>query len=52
MPDWSKIGTAGSFFTNPIVDTKTKNTLIEKDADIPAYLHHTNNYEEKRKISA
>lgn len=30
LPDWEIIGTAGSFFKNPVIDKNTRNTLQQK----------------------
>lgn len=37
LPDWKKIGTAGSFFKNPIVDGGKVEELRENYPDIPVY---------------
>lgn len=37
LPDWHIVGTAGSFFKNPILNTSEWEKLREKYSDIPAY---------------
>ncbi len=37
FPDWKVVGTAGSFFKNPILTTKQAKTLLAKYPDIPTY---------------
>lgn len=37
FPDWTTIGTAGSFFKNPIVATAYADKLQEKYPDLPVY---------------
>jgi UDP-N-acetylmuramate dehydrogenase len=39
LPDWKKVGTAGSFFKNPIVDIKLAKSLLDKFPDMPIYPH-------------
>ncbi len=38
LPDWKKIGTAGSFFKNPTVNQKQLNNLLKKYPELPGYL--------------
>ena len=44
LPDPNKIGNAGSFFKNPIVNSKKINWLKEKFNNIPFYKIDENNY--------
>jgi len=37
FPAWREVGTAGSFFKNPIISKKQFETLKEKYADVPGY---------------
>ncbi len=37
FPDWSKLGTAGSFFKNPFIDSVHAEALSKKYPDIPLY---------------
>jgi len=37
LPDIAKIGTAGSFFKNPIVSNETHRMLLEKFPDLPSF---------------
>ena len=37
LPDPARVGNAGSFFKNPVVDRKTLNGLLERFADLPHY---------------
>ena len=37
FPDWNIIGTAGSFFKNPVIDERTYITLAGKYPEIPGY---------------
>jgi UDP-N-acetylmuramate dehydrogenase len=37
FPDWNVVGTAGSFFKNPIIPSKDAALLREKYSDIPMY---------------
>lgn len=37
FPDWKKVGTAGSFFKNPVVATHKVKQLLEKYPSLPVY---------------
>ncbi len=37
FPDWHVLGTAGSFFKNPIIDTATQELLSQRYPDMPVY---------------
>ncbi len=37
FPDWNVVGTAGSFFKNPLITREHANTLLVKYPDIPTY---------------
>lgn len=37
FPDWTKVGTAGSFFKNPIVTTQEYQELVTQYPQLPAY---------------
>lgn len=37
FPDWTVVGTAGSFFKNPIIPTSQAEALIERYPDLPVY---------------
>lgn len=37
LPDWSKWGTAGSFFKNPVIEQKHFDTLKAKYPDLPGF---------------
>ncbi len=37
FPDWHKVGTAGSFFKNPIISVQEFKKLQQRFADIPSY---------------
>lgn len=37
FPDWHVVGTAGSFFKNPIITSVAYEALVQKYPDIPAY---------------
>jgi len=37
FPDWHKVGTAGSFFKNPIISTTHYNTLLATYPELPGY---------------
>lgn len=37
FPDWHVLGTAGSFFKNPIVERKVAEALVEKYPDLPHF---------------
>lgn len=37
FPDWTKVGTAGSFFKNPIVPVEVASGLVAKYPSIPTY---------------
>lgn len=37
LPDWQKLGNAGSFFKNPITTKKTQEQLLEKHPTLPSY---------------
>lgn len=37
FPDWNLVGTAGSFFKNPIITVANANVLLQKYPDIPTY---------------
>ncbi len=37
FPDWSVVGTAGSFFKNPIIPTDVANALQKRDEHLPVY---------------
>lgn len=39
LPDWKKIGTAGSFFKNPIVDKDIIDKVLVDFPDVPVYPH-------------
>lgn len=39
LPDWKKVGTAGSFFKNPIVDSIFAKSLLDKFPEMPVYPH-------------
>lgn len=38
LPDWCKLGNAGSFFKNPIVTAEQYEALVRRHPDAPAYL--------------
>lgn len=38
FPDWKVVGTAGSFFKNPIIDQNHFATLVAKYPELPGYL--------------
>ena len=38
FPDWNNVGTAGSFFKNPIITAGEAQSLLAKYPDIPTYL--------------
>lgn len=38
FPDWRVLGTAGSFFKNPIITNSEYQQLVQKYRDIPAYV--------------
>ncbi len=40
FPDWKQIGTAGSFFNNPIVDAETYTRIHAQYPELPAYPAH------------
>jgi UDP-N-acetylmuramate dehydrogenase len=44
FPDWRNLGTAGSFFKNPIVRNETYAVLHEKYPDLPAYIYDDQHY--------
>jgi UDP-N-acetylmuramate dehydrogenase len=44
LPDISLIGTAGSFFKNPILDEVTYQTLLRKYPNIPSFPSENNQY--------
>lgn len=37
LPDWHKLGTAGSFFKNPVVTDKKYQALLSEYADLPGF---------------
>ncbi|OHA46008.1 MAG: UDP-N-acetylenolpyruvoylglucosamine reductase [Candidatus Taylorbacteria bacterium RIFOXYD2_FULL_36_9] len=37
LPDWHKIGTAGSFFKNPVISKYDYSKLVEKFPDLPGF---------------
>lgn len=37
FPDWQVVGTAGSFFKNPIISTAKANALLENFPELPVY---------------
>ena len=37
LPDWHKLGTAGSFFKNPVISQDKYNKLKEKFSDLPGF---------------
>jgi UDP-N-acetylmuramate dehydrogenase len=37
FPDWRTVGTAGSFFKNPIISTEEAESLKQQYADVPIY---------------
>jgi UDP-N-acetylmuramate dehydrogenase len=37
FPDWQTVGTAGSFFKNPIINQDLFNMLVSKYPDLPSY---------------
>jgi UDP-N-acetylmuramate dehydrogenase len=48
LPDWTKIGTCGSFFANPIITTENYETLKKEFPDLVWHTAWTN----KTKLSA
>lgn len=42
LPNPNKIGNAGSFFKNPVVDEKTFHSIKEKFPDVPSFKHANN----------
>ncbi len=44
LPDPSKIGNAGSFFKNPIVDENLRNDLLKKYPHLVSYAYSTHKY--------
>lgn len=37
LPDWKKLGTAGSFFKNPVITNKKYNQILRYYPDLPKY---------------
>ena len=40
LPDWNKVGTAGSFFANPRVEQKTVKRLLKNYPDMPVFYNY------------
>lgn len=41
LPDWKVLGTAGSFFKNPVINEEKYNKLLSKYPDLPMYQAET-----------
>lgn len=44
FPDWTQVGTAGSFFKNPIVDAATCSTLRQRYPEVPVFAVGSDRY--------
>ncbi len=43
FPNWKEVGTAGSFFKNPIINLSHYNKLLVKYPDLPSYYYDESN---------